>query len=93
MANLRWVSRYRHPRYADAAMKRALLDTFKAPVGLLEGLENAGLPPLQTLPRLYHLMWRRELRMDWSISLGPATVICRGAGPVTSMRPFRIGEP
>jgi hypothetical protein len=93
MANLRWVSRYRHPRYADAAMKRALLDAFKVPVGLLEGLENAGLPALQALPRLYHLMWRRELRMDWSISLGPATVVRRGAGVVTSMRPFRVGEP
>ncbi|ROQ23584.1 hypothetical protein EDD98_7531 [Streptomyces sp. PanSC19] len=93
MANLRWVSRYRHPRYADAKMKRTLLNAFKAPTGLLEGIENAGLSPLQALPRLYHLLWRRELRMDWSISLGPATVVRRGAGSVTSMRPFRVGEP
>ncbi|MBT3075164.1 MULTISPECIES: TnsA-like heteromeric transposase endonuclease subunit [Streptomyces] len=92
MANLRWVSRYRHPRYADAAMERTLLDAFEEPVGLLEGIENAGLPALQALPRLYHLMWRRELRMNWSISLGPATVVRRGGGAMPSMRPFRVGE-
>ncbi|RBL86963.1 hypothetical protein DDE05_06875 [Streptomyces cavourensis] len=73
-------------------MERTLLDAFEEPVGLLEGIENAGLPALQALPRLYHLMWRRELRMNWSISLGPATVVRRGGGAMPSMRPFRVGE-
>ncbi|MGW3399538.1 TnsA-like heteromeric transposase endonuclease subunit [Streptomyces hydrogenans] len=93
LANLRWVSRYRHPRMADAVMERALLDAFVRPSGLLEGIENSGLPVLEALPRLYHLMWRRRLRMDWSVPLGPATVIHRGGGAMPSMRPFEFGEP
>ncbi|MFE7092961.1 TnsA-like heteromeric transposase endonuclease subunit [Streptomyces erythrochromogenes] len=93
LANLRWVSRYRHPRYGDAAVEGALREVFREPTGLWEGIQAAGVPRLLALPRLYHLMWRRELTMDWSVSLGPASVIRSEEGASPRMSPFNVEDP
>ncbi|MGC5008828.1 TnsA-like heteromeric transposase endonuclease subunit [Streptomyces sp. DT203] len=89
LANLRWVSRYRHPRNADQDVERALLAAFEQPRPLMEGVEAARVPQLVALPRLYHLLWRRQLTMDWSIALGPASTVRKG-GDAKSMRPFAV---
>lgn len=90
LANLRWVARYRHPRNSDQAVERALLAAFAQPMPLLEGVQAAGVPRLLALPRLYHLLWRRRLTMDWSIHLGPDSPV-RAGGTAQSMRPFTVG--
>lgn len=87
LANLQWVSRYRHPRNADRAVIQALLVAFAEPRELMEGVEVSGVPRLLALPRLYHLVWRRRLALDWSVPLGPASVVRRG-GRAKDLRPF-----
>jgi hypothetical protein len=91
LANLRWAARYRHPRNADRTVERALLKAFAQPRYLMEGVQATGVPRLLALPRLYHLLWRRQLTMDWSIPLGPASLVRRG-GTAKSMRPFTVEE-
>ncbi|MFD7191106.1 TnsA-like heteromeric transposase endonuclease subunit [Streptomyces sp. NPDC059914] len=93
LANLRWVSRYRHPRYGEAAVEGALLEVFQEPTCLGEGIQAAGVPRLLALPRLYHLMWRRELTMDWGVPLGPASVLRREGGTSLRMSPFSVEDP
>ncbi len=56
LANLRWVSRYRHPRFGDRDVEQALKAAFRTPRALEEGVRATGLPRLSTLPRLYHLL-------------------------------------
>jgi len=63
-ANVRWLSRYRHPRCAgrpetSVALRRA----FALPAPLLAGAAQAG-DSLAVLPVLFHLLWRRELSAD-----------------------------
>ncbi|MFF9795354.1 TnsA-like heteromeric transposase endonuclease subunit [Streptomyces bacillaris] len=93
LANLRWVSRYRHPRCADATVGQALREVFQEPTGLMDGVEASGVPRVQALPRLYHLMWRRELTMDWSVPLGLASVVRPGGLTAPRMDPFRVQDP
>jgi hypothetical protein len=80
-ANVRWLSRYRHPRCAPAAeISAVLLDAFADGAGLFDGAGRAG-DRLVVLPGLFHLMWRGFLAADLSGEpLGPATMI-RAAGP------------
>nr|WP_250847757.1 TnsA-like heteromeric transposase endonuclease subunit [Streptomyces hygroscopicus] len=80
LANLRWLARYRHPRNGDAAMERELQAAFTSPHPLLEGVTGTGLPMLTALPRLYHMLWHRRLGIDWSVPLGPGSLV----GPVGS---------
>lgn len=92
LANLRWVARYRHPRNADGGVEKTLLDVFSEPRPLLEGVPLAG-PRLTVLPRLYHLLWRGALTVDWSVPLGPSCVVRRGrGGPEAMHRPFTVRE-
>jgi hypothetical protein len=81
-ANLRWVSRYRHPRNAGAERIRAgLLEAFVSPAGLFEGAGRAG-DRLESLPALYHLLWRGVLRVDlYAGALGPGSVVRRTGAP------------
>ncbi|MFE0630860.1 TnsA-like heteromeric transposase endonuclease subunit [Streptomyces sp. NPDC058864] len=91
LANLRWISRYRHPRNGSRAIEQALLHAFDGPRPLLEGVQGVAAPALQVLPRLYHLLWRHELTVDWSTPLGPGTVVRRGSGgPEAMQRPFTV---
>jgi hypothetical protein len=67
--NVRWLSRYRHPRCAGPpGVADALRRAFAAPVPLLDGAAEAG-DTLAVLPVLFHLMWRRELAA--SLGSGP----------------------
>ena len=38
-------------------------------------MRATGLPRLSTLPRLYHLLWRQDLAMEWNRAMGPDSVI------------------
>ena len=81
VANVRWLSRYRHPRCGGqpetvAALRRA----FSAPACLWAGAAGAG-DTLAVLPVLFHLMWRRVLAADLgSAPLGPASLVWLQAG-------------
>ncbi len=78
-ANVRWLSRYRHPRCAAGKeVARALLEVFAEGRGLFAGAELAG-DRLLVLPVLFHLMWRGRLAADLSAGpLGPATLVRPG---------------
>lgn len=55
-ANVRWLSRYRHPRCAGSpATADALRRAFAVPARLLAGAAEAG-EPLSVLPVLFHLI-------------------------------------
>lgn len=89
LANLRWVSRCRHPRYGDREVEKALKAAFRTPRALEEGVRATGLPRLSTLPRLYHLLWRQELSMEWNRAMGPDSVIrASGRMPSAMRRPY-----
>ena len=78
-ANVRWLSRYRHPRCAAAGgIAAALVGVFAGGRGLFAGAELAG-ERLRVLPVLFHLMWRGRLVADLSQGpLGPATLVRTG---------------
>jgi hypothetical protein len=77
VANVRWLSRYRHPRCLVPGIAAALLEAFACGRGLFEGAEMAG-DRLATLPVLFHLMWQRRLAADLSVPLGRATAVLPG---------------
>ena len=74
-ANVRWLSRYRHPRCSGPpGMADALQQAFAAPAPLLAGAARAG-DTLAALPVLFHLMWRQVLAADLASGpLGPASL-------------------
>jgi hypothetical protein len=80
-ANVRWLSRYRHPRCAGPpGVADALRRVFAVPVPLPTGAAEAG-DTLAVLPVLFHLMWRRELAADLgSGPLGPSSLAWLAAG-------------
>jgi len=64
VANVRWLSRYRHSRCAaPAGTVEALLEVFRQPRPLFAGAAMAG-ERLRVLPVLFHLMWQRALAAD-----------------------------
>jgi len=74
-ANVRWLSRYRHPRCADAVAAAALMEAFAAGAPLFTGAAAAG-DRLKVLPVLFHLMWRGDLAADLAGEpLGPGTLV------------------
>lgn len=77
-ANVRWLSRYRHPRYAGSDRTVGLLlETFMRPAPLWPAAAEVG-DRLAVLPVLFHLMWRRELMADLTTRLSPSTLVYRG---------------
>lgn len=62
--NVRWLSRYRHPRCAasGSAMEH-VLEVFAAAKPLRAGAAEVG-DPLAVLPALFHLMWSGRLVAD-----------------------------
>jgi len=71
-SNVRWLSRYRHPRCAGRpGVADALREAFAAPACLSAGVSAAG-DNLAVLPVLFHLMWRRVLAAD--LASGPLGV-------------------
>ena len=79
VANVRWLSRYRHRRCLVPGIAAVLLEAFAGGRGLFEGAELAG-DRLRVLPVLFHLMWQRQLAADLTAPLGMSTVVHAG-GP------------
>ncbi len=78
VANVRWLSRYRHRRCLVPEIASVLLDAFAGGRGLFEGAELAG-DRLRVLPVLFHLMWQRYLTADLSGGpLSASTVVHAG---------------
>ncbi len=77
VANVRWLSRCRHPRCLVPGVAAVLLEAFAGGRALFEGAELAG-DRLRILPVLFHLMWQRRLTADLSVPLGTATAVWPG---------------
>lgn len=77
-ANVRWLSRYRHPRCGrreDLAVR--LMEVFATPMPLFVGADRVA-DRLVSLPVLFHLLWRRVLAADLrSALLGPDSLVWR----------------
>ncbi|WP_406100444.1 TnsA-like heteromeric transposase endonuclease subunit [Streptomyces sp. NBC_01013] len=78
MANVRWLSGYRHPRNRVGDVAKRLMDTFDDPRLRMDGIEEVG-DPLSVLPTLYHLLWCGDLRLDLSVPLEDGSMIGRAA--------------
>jgi len=77
VANVRWLSRYRHRRCMVPGIAVVLLEAFAGGRGLFEGAEMAG-DRLRVLPVLFHLLWQRQLAADLMVPLGVSTVVHAG---------------
>ena len=77
VANVRWLSRYRHRRCLVPGIAAVLVEAFAGGRGLFEGAELAG-DRLRVLPVLFHLMWQRQLAADLTAPLGTSTVVHAG---------------
>jgi hypothetical protein len=80
VANVRWLSRYRHRRCLAPEVAEVLLEAFAGGRVLAEGAELAG-DRLRVLPVLFHLMWQRQLAADLTVPLGMATLVNPGGIP------------
>ncbi|MEU1474355.1 TnsA-like heteromeric transposase endonuclease subunit [Streptomyces sp. NPDC005760] len=83
LANVRWLSHYRHPRCRRGPVVDRLREIFTAPALLMAGADAAG-DRLETLPVLFHLLWLRELTAEGLAValLGPSTVVRLADGSV-----------
>ncbi|MET7300663.1 TnsA-like heteromeric transposase endonuclease subunit [Embleya sp. NPDC005575] len=72
MANVRWLSGYRHPRNRVGTVAARLEEAFHEPQLLMDGAEAAG-DPLAVLPTLFHLLWWGDLHTDLRIPLSDGT--------------------
>lgn len=81
LRNLRWLSRYRHPRHrGDDGVRSALVDCFRDGLPLRTGA-SAVADPLVSLPVLFHLLWRQVLVTDLtSAVLSSSTIVRPGPG-------------
>lgn len=76
-ANVRWLSRYRHPRCLGAAgVGESLLAAFEQPRVLWEGATAVG-DRMAVLPVLFHLLWHGDLATDLTTRLGPSALVYR----------------
>jgi hypothetical protein len=82
VANVRWLSGYRHPRHDLPAVAGPLRQVFSQPYPLMAGAERVG-DPIGVLPVLFHLLWRHELTAELSVPLHPDTMV-RAAAPVAA---------
>ncbi|MFF9400330.1 TnsA-like heteromeric transposase endonuclease subunit [Streptomyces sp. NPDC014744] len=76
LANVRWLSRYRHPRCLHGPTAGRLREIFATPGPLMAGADRSG-DRLAALPALFHLLWQQELAADGMVTglLGPRTVV------------------
>lgn len=80
IANVTWLSGYRHPRHDHRQAGELLREVFAGGEELLAGAEKAG-DPIGCLPVLFHLLWRGELLVDVSIPMHDGSlVVTRAAG-------------
>ena len=76
LANVRWLSRYRHPRCLRGPVVDRLREVFAFPAPLMVGADAAG-DRLETLPVLFHLLWLQEMTSEGLAIelLGPSTIV------------------
>lgn len=74
VANLRWLSGYRHPRNRSDAVAAELFSVFKLGRPLFDGAVVAG-EPIAVLPTLYHLLWTGHLETDLTVRMDAKTVV------------------
>jgi hypothetical protein len=73
-ANLRWLSGYRHPLFAQPELAARLGEVFVGGAPLLGGAAVAG-DPVAVLPVLFGMLWRGRLTAEVERDLlGPATL-------------------
>jgi hypothetical protein len=63
LANVRWLSGYRHPRVCRIGVVEELLAAFSQPRPLMTGVRLVG-DTVRTLPVLFHLLWHQRLVID-----------------------------
>ncbi|WP_223522216.1 MULTISPECIES: TnsA-like heteromeric transposase endonuclease subunit [Nocardia] len=80
MANVRWLSGYRHPRHYRPEVAEAVEAASGGGAELSAVAESAG-DPIAVLPVLFHLLWCGRLVADLSIPLSPVSEVVV-AGPV-----------
>lgn len=80
-ANLRWISGYRHPRFASSEIEELLVSAFSRPGFLAKTARQAG-DPIRVLPVLFHLLWLGRLTGDLSRPLGYGTILTVAADPL-----------
>ncbi|WP_349307782.1 TnsA-like heteromeric transposase endonuclease subunit [Streptomyces sp. HNM0645] len=83
LANVRWLSRYRHPRCRRGPVVDRLQEVFAERAPLMAGADAAG-DRLETLPVLFHPLWLRELTAEGLAAglLGPPTFVRLADGSV-----------
>ena len=78
-ANLRWLSRYRHPRHgARTDVVDQLMQVFASPTPLMTGAARVG-DPLVVLPALFHLLWQQILAADLDAAVLAGSSVVRTA--------------
>ena len=81
LANVRWLSRYRHPRCLHHPAAARLREVFADPGPVMVGADAAG-DRLLTLPVRFHLLWIQDLTSEPRIPLrGPRDVSAGGPPP------------
>nr|WP_204251603.1 TnsA-like heteromeric transposase endonuclease subunit [Mycobacteroides abscessus] len=63
LANMRWLSGYRHPRALRVGIATELISVFSGTRSLSRGVREVG-DPIHVLPVLYHLLWHGHLVAD-----------------------------
>lgn len=76
LANLRWLSGYRHPRCLDAEVAHRLRAVAGGPIGLHELADAVG-HRVEVLPTLFHLLWIGILAADLDAGLLSESTIIR----------------
>jgi hypothetical protein len=71
---VKWISGSRHPRHHDEEVARRLLEVFAEPAPLRAGVEEVG-DPIEVLPRLFHLLWSRDLVVDLTVPLHMSAMV------------------
>lgn len=77
--NVRWLSRYRHPRCRSPEVATALLEVFQQGRGLFAGAELVG-DRIGVLPVLFHLLWQGRLQANLVGAPLSASTIVRSEG-------------
>ncbi|GAA1030674.1 MULTISPECIES: TnsA-like heteromeric transposase endonuclease subunit [Amycolatopsis] len=95
-ANVRWLSRYRHPRNgARQDIAEALLAIFSEPTPLFVGAETVG-DRIAVLPVLFHLLWQQRLVTDLTraplSAAATALLVQYGRGRHSADRSEGLGE-
>ncbi|MQY16864.1 hypothetical protein SRB5_70670 [Streptomyces sp. RB5] len=76
-ANLGWLAGYRHPRYRGAELSGRVIEAFRRPRPLIEGVRELG-DPLEVLPVVFHALWTGVLSAPLDKPLHERVVVTVG---------------